>query len=108
MAQRSHWTETPVSPGATAFGKLDPADLFLSLVGEFEDKGRPVSVNSRSGNHAPRVFGKLPAGRRREYREADFRRAMETLFAEDRIKNAPYGRKGDERRKIVSAGDDAT
>jgi RecA-family ATPase len=89
------------SPGATPFGKLDAVDLFLDLVRQFEDQERPLSVNSRSGNYAPRVFGKLPAAKRCEHREADFRRAMDSLFAEGKIKNAPYGRKGDERRKIV-------
>jgi RecA-family ATPase len=91
----------PSSPGATAFGKLDAADLFLSLVREFEAQGRAVSVNPRSGNYAPRVFGKLPAGRRCEYREADFRRAMEAIFVAGKIDNVPYGRRGDERRKIA-------
>ena len=89
------------SPRETPFGKLDAVDLFLDLVRQFEDQDRPLSVNSRSGNYAPRVFGKLPAARRCEFREADFRRAMESLFTEGKIENSPYGRKGDERRKIV-------
>lgn len=88
-------------PGATPFGRLDAADVFLSLLREFEDQGRPLSVNTHASNFAPRAFGQLPAGRRCEYREADFRRAMEKLFSEGKIENAPYGRKGDERRKIV-------
>jgi RecA-family ATPase len=92
------------SPGATAFGKLAAADLFLNLLREFEDQGRHGSVNSRSGNYAPRMFGKLPAGRRCEYREADLRLAMEALFADGKIENIPYGRKGDERAKIVITG----
>ena len=50
------------------------------------------------------MFGKLPAGKRCEYREADFRIAMERLFAIGKIENAPYGRRGDERRKIALAG----
>ena len=29
---------------------------------------------------------------------------MERLFAEGKIENAPYGRSGDERRKIALAG----
>ena len=64
-------SEPPESPGTTVFGKLDAAGLFLSLVPEFDGQGRPVSANSRSGNYAPRVFGKLPARRRCECREAD-------------------------------------
>ena len=53
------------APGATAFRKLEAAGLFLNLVRDFEVQGRPLSVNSRSGNYAPRIFGKLPAGKRR-------------------------------------------
>jgi RecA-family ATPase len=92
------------APGTTAFGKLEATDLFLNLIRQFDDQGRPLSVNSRSGNYAPRMFGKLPAGKRCKYREADFRVAMERLFAEGKIENAPYGRSGDERRKIALAG----
>ncbi|MGC2788003.1 MAG: AAA family ATPase [Roseiarcus sp.] len=92
------------APGATAFGNFEATHLFLNLVRQFEDQGRPLSVNPRSGNYAPRMFGKLPAGKRCEYREPDFRVAMERLFADGKIDNAPYGRKGDERRKIVLVG----
>jgi hypothetical protein len=88
----------------TAFGKIKATDLFLNLVRQFEVQGRPLSVNSRSGNYAPRIFGKLPAGKRCDYREADFRGAMERLFAEGKIENILYGRRGDERRKIAVAG----
>jgi RecA-family ATPase len=92
------------APGAAAFGKLEAADIFLTLPPQFEQQGRPLSVNPGSGNYAPRMFGKLPAGKRCEYREADFRIAMERLFAEGKIENAIYGRSGDERRKIALAG----
>jgi RecA-family ATPase len=93
--------EEPELLGATPFGKLSAADVFLGLLREFEDQSRPLSVNMHAGNFAPREFGQLPAARRCEYREADFRRAMESLFSAGKIENAQYGRKGDERRKIV-------
>ncbi len=76
--------------------------MFLDLVREFEQQGRPVSVSTNASNYAPRMFAKLSAGKRCGYREADLRRAMETLFAEGKIENIAYGRKSDERRKIVS------
>jgi len=88
--------------GNTPFGKLAADTLFLGLVREFEGQGRPISANSRSGNYAPREFAKLPAAQRSNYREADFRRAMEQLFKNGKIENIPYGRKGDERRKIIA------
>ena len=96
--------EAPESPGLTPFGKLDAWRVFLDLVRDFEAQGRPVSDNSRSGNYAPRIFGRLPRKQRYDFREADFRGAMETLFANGKIENAPYGRKSDERRKIILAG----
>ena len=93
----------PFSAGVTAFGKVDPIDVFLSLVRQFGEQERDVSVNTRAGNYAPRVFGRLPPTNAATYREADFRRAMEEAFAKGKIENAPYGRKGDERRKLVIA-----
>ena len=95
--------EPPDAPGATSFGKLDAKDVFLSLLHEFEEQNRPLSANSRSGNYAPRLFGGLSRKQRHDYRAADLRHAMEALFASRKIENAPYGRKGDERKKIVLA-----
>ena len=97
--------ESPESPGATPFGKLSATDVFLNLLRQFEEQGRPLSVNSHAANYGPRAFGRLPSKQRCAYREADFRRAMEELFADGKIENSPYGRKGDERRKIVFAED---
>jgi len=94
--------EAPESPGATPFGKVTAADVFLNLLRQFEERGRPLSVSTRAGNYAPRAFGQLPSKQRCAYREADFRHAMEWLFTEGKVENVPYGRKGDERRKIVA------
>ncbi len=95
--------EPPHAPGATSFGKLDAKDVFLSLIHEFDEQNRLLSANSRSGNYAPRLFGGLSRKQRHDFREADFKRAMEGLFAERKIANEPYGRRGDERQKIVLA-----
>ena len=92
------------APGATAFGKLEAADLFLNLLRQFRSRGdrsrsipdRAIMLLACSGSCRP--------GKRREYREADFRIAMERLFADGKIENAIYGRSGDERRKIALAG----
>jgi RecA-family ATPase len=93
--------EPAESPGATALGKLAAGDVFLNLLRQFDEQGRPVSVNPQSGNYAARTFGRLPSKQRYDYREPDFRRAMEQLLIDGKIENAPYGRKGDERRKIA-------
>ena len=107
---RLRWRNGVIGPepveaaGDTPFGRLPAEDVFLDLVREFEDQGRPLSVSTNASNYAPRAFAKLQAGKRNGYRAADLRRAMETLFAEGKIENVPYGRKGDERRKIVATG----
>jgi RecA-family ATPase len=92
--------EEPDAPGVTPFGNLDAKDVFLELLDQFEQQNRPTSDNSRAGNFAPRLFGHLPREQRHDFREADFRAAMEKLFASSRIQNLPYGRKGDERQKL--------
>ena len=93
--------EVPVSPGSTAFGWLDVKDVFLGLLDQFAGMKRPLSDNSKAGNYAPRMFGKLPREQRHDYREADFNRAMERLFKSSAIENIDYGRPSDMRRMIV-------
>ena len=95
--------EAPRTPGATTFGRRDAKDVFLDLLGEFERAKRRVSEASRASNYAPKVFGRLPREQRCDYREPDFRVAMEQLFTSARIENVDYGRKSDMRRKIVLA-----
>jgi len=100
--------ERPDTPGVTAFGKVDAADVFIGLVREFESQARPISQNNQAGNYAPRVFGRLPREQRHDYCERDFKMAMEFLFKNRLIENVAYGRKSDERRKIIIAAAGAT
>jgi RecA-family ATPase len=84
--------------------------IFLDIVDQTTAEGRPVSSNSHSGsNYAPKLFAKRPEAER--YKRADFERAMEALFAEGEIVNAPYGRPSDTRyriaRKSTGSGKDA-
>jgi RecA-family ATPase len=94
------------APGMTSMGKLDVKDVFLGLVRELARQKRPVSSNSRASNYAPRVFGRLPPEQRRNFRQADFERAMNELFRDRRIENADYGRRGDLRTQIVIRDDE--
>ena len=96
--------EAPTERGMAAFGRSDAAKVFLGLVREFEAQGRNLSATPNSPNFAPRVFSRLDRSHRQDCREADFRQAMETLFASGKIENVDYGRKGDERKKIVANG----
>ena len=82
-------------------GKIDALEVFLYLVGQYQEQNRTLSQVSNSGNYAPRVFARLPREQRRDFREADFRRAMENAFADGKIENVPYGRLGDERHKLA-------
>jgi RecA-family ATPase len=94
--------EASTEPGTAAFGRSDAAKVFLELVREFEAQGRNLSATQNSPNFAPRVFSRLDRNQRQDCREPDFRKAMETLFASGKIENVDYGRKGDERKKIVA------
>ena len=73
--------------------------VFLDLLQRFEADDRPVSDASRAGNYAPRLFAKRPE--REGFTKTDFERAMEALFAHDRIKLIEYGRAGDLRRRLT-------
>ena len=97
--------EPPYLPaGMTPFGKLDAPDVLLSLLRDFESQNRPISDSSRAWNYAPRIFARMPRERHHGFKEADFVKAMERLFKDRKVELVPYGRKGDDRRKIVLAG----
>jgi RecA-family ATPase len=85
----------------TAVGLAEVKAVFLRLVSELDRQKRPVSSNSKAGNYAPRLFAKLPAEQRNGFQQADLERAMNILFNDREIDNVNYGRKGDERTKIV-------
>jgi putative DNA primase/helicase len=95
-------------PGVTAMGKVDARAVFLDLVREMEVQNRPVSATARAPNYAPRLFETLPNEQRCGFRKADFERAMNTLLRDGKIKNVPYGRKGDARFKIAASDDGET
>jgi RecA-family ATPase len=73
--------------------------VFLDLVDATTRENQPVSSNNRAGNYAPRLFAKRPD--RERFMVKDFEAAMQRLFVNGDIVNAPYGRKGDERTRIV-------
>jgi RecA-family ATPase len=104
------WTDGAIAPEQVTRGvggsmaRRDVKAVFLTLLDEFTAANRNVSDNSRSGNYAPRLFGKVKNEQREDYREADFRTAMEALFHEQRIENLTYGKAADPRQKIVRTG----
>lgn len=91
----------------SSFAKQPADEVFLQLIDVLAAENRPISDNARASNYAPRLFMKRPASERVNYREADFVRAMETLFSSRAIAIEEYGRPGDRRRKIVRCGGSA-
>jgi RecA-family ATPase len=63
--------------------------IFLELLAKVTDEGRHVSQNNKASNYAPRLFADRPE--REGFTKQDFRRAMEGLFAQGRIRNEIYG-----------------
>ena len=99
--------DAPASSSVSPFSRRPADDVFLDLLDALTAEQRPLSDNARAPNYAPRLFAKRPANDRQQYREADFARAMEVLFAGKSITIEEYGRPGDRRRKIVRCGGSA-
>jgi RecA-family ATPase len=77
--------------------------VFLDLLDKVTAEGRHVSDSKHASNFAPKLFAGRPGNER--YKEADFRRAMETLFDNGEIKMQPYDRKGGKHRCIIRCAD---
>jgi RecA-family ATPase len=73
--------------------------VFLALLDAATAAGRPASDGKNAGNYAPAVFAKSP--NRQGFSKVDFVRAMEGLFADEKITMELFVRKGDHRRRIV-------
>jgi RecA-family ATPase len=73
--------------------------VFLDLLDAATSQGRNVSDSKHAGNYAPKTFAASPNSDR--YTTKDFAAAMERLFAGGKIRMEPYGRKNDERRRVV-------
>lgn len=84
--------------GGVAF-RPPAEEVFLSILDALSLQSRPVSASKNAGNYAPKVFSKSDI--RQGYKLGDFERAMERLFSRSAIRNEPYGRRSDERFKIV-------
>lgn len=76
--------------------------VFLDLLDAVTAEGRRVSDNTHASNYAPKLFAMRPD--RERYTRADFRRAMEALFARREIILGTYkGANRDEYQCIVRA-----
>jgi RecA-family ATPase len=92
----------PVQRDGTISGAINRSAVeavFLALLDAATEAGRPISDGKNAGNYAPTVFARSP--NRNGHTKADFVRAMEGLFADGKITMEVYGRKGDQRRRMV-------
>jgi RecA-family ATPase len=76
-------------------------DLFLKLLGRFQDQGRNVSDKKTANNYAPTMFTTDPDGKGRH---KDLSDAMARLFAVGKIKMETYGRPSRPFSKMVRYG----
>jgi RecA-family ATPase len=81
-------------------------DVFMALLDEHIAQNRgPLSPSKNSGsNYAPRIFAQKLEQERDGYGQDQFARAMDGLLRAEALVIETYGRKGDERRKILRAG----
>lgn len=106
---RCRWKDgvfTAIEIPGGIFGTIDrhrAEHVFLDILTAMESVGRTVSDNRHSGTYAPRIFAKRPD--REDFQKADFERAMESLFAQKKIKIETYGdRPSRQFKKIVATG----
>jgi RecA-family ATPase len=91
-----------------AIGRRTCERVFLDLLDAATAENQPISSNINAPrNYAPRFFAKKPEGEREKFKASDFEQAMRRLLKDRRIINEPYGRKGDERWRIIRAPEKA-
>jgi RecA-family ATPase len=73
--------------------------VFLQLLDRHNDANTYVSASKNAGNYAPKLFAQQPDWQ--GIAKIDFEKAMQALFASREITQEPYGRKNDERHRIV-------
>ena len=74
-------------------------DVFLKLLSRCDVSNKPLSDSKASTNYAPKVFALRPD--RESFSRKEFEVAMNNLMVEKVITLQSYGRKHDERRRIV-------
>lgn len=81
-----------------AIEKRSAESVFMLLLDQLTEQGRPVSDNRRASNYAPAIFMDMPA--RGGVRRRDLELAMEVLFAQKRIGRISYGPRSDHTAKL--------
>jgi RecA-family ATPase len=102
---RLRWTEGVLMPQsrptgfAAAAAGMDAEAGFLDLLVRCIEGNMPVSNSPHAHNFAPKVFAARPD--RNGHTRRDFEGAMQRLLVAKKIRLENYGRKSDERRRIV-------
>jgi hypothetical protein len=92
----------PVLPSTGILGSIErraAEQVFLDLLDAATRQGRNVSDSKHAGNYAPKTFATSPSAER--YSQKELAAAMERLFTAGAIRMEHYGRKSDERSRIV-------
>src|SRR5262249_30264344 len=88
--------------GATSFERAareaKAAAMFLDQLGKDEMN---LSMNSHSGNYAPRVLARMLNTKNQGVTEKDLGEAMQRLYAAGKIRVENYGRRSDPRYRLV-------
>jgi len=79
--------------------------VFLGLIDKFHTEGRHVSANSRASNYAPRLFAGRPD--REGFGLDDFRRSMESLFAQGKIRVGTHADRPSRAFQVIQVVDDS-
>ncbi len=85
---------------AAASQQADADFVFLRLLAAVDEANMPVSASHNAHNFAPKIFASRPD--RQGFSRRDFEQAMSRLIAAGKINLDTYGRKGDERRRLVA------
>jgi RecA-family ATPase len=92
----------PILPATGMFGSIErraAERVFLDLLDAATRQRRNVSDSKHAGNYAPKTFAASPNAE--HYNQKELAAAMERLFAAGALRMEQYGRKSDERGRIV-------
>ncbi len=82
--------------------EMEADDLFLRLLAWCDRRGKNLSDSNRSGNFAPKLMAKMCDTE--GFGQGELAAAMFRLIRADRLCLQPYGRAGDERRRLALPG----
>jgi RecA-family ATPase len=93
-------TMSTTAPGIVgSIVRTNARGIFLQLLTAVMAQGRHVSESIHASNYAPKLFALSPD--RQGFRQADFKRAMEELFAQKRISVTSYRKSGHDYECII-------